>query len=226
LKRQVVLGSFGVVVLLVLTSFVNVVGVQSASSSAGTKSPLFEYKTKNAVHKTFSECQYRFIGRKSTVAIPLSPLENKEQFVLRFLQSIVQMDDATFNKLIAYCITHFNENKNVKSENIAKIITGLQGIRNNPESFFNQITNGSYDIDKDHGFNQQYTINGDWIPGCWLAVIFYMLFIYPILLAVTFVLIKFLSANSDCFYSISTMCDTCPCYRVLGNKYLDDLNIG
>lgn len=136
------------------------------------------------------------------------------------------MDDATFNKLIAYCITHFNENNQVKPGNVAKIITGLQSIRNDPNFFVDQITNDSYDFNKNHKLNQQYTINGEWIPGCWLAAIFYMLFIYPVLLAVTYVLIKFISSNSDCFYSISTMCDTCPCYRVPGNKYIDDLEIG
>ncbi len=226
MKIHVVLGSIGAVVLLVLASFITVVGVQSSASPADAKSPLFEYKTKNAIQETFTECQYRFINRKNTLTIPLSTLENKEQFVLRFLQSIVQMDDATFNTLIAYCITHFNENKQVKPENVAKIITGLQSIRNDPKSFLDQLTNDSYDFDKNRRLNQQYTINGDWIPGCWLAAIFYMLFIYPVILAVTYILIKFISSNSDCFYSISTMCDTCPCYRVPGNKYIDDLEIG
>jgi len=224
MKMKILLGNIGAVAILILVSFTNAVGVQSTSSDSVKNSPLFEYKTKKAINETFTTCHYQYISMNNELNIPLSAPDQRLQFILRFIQSIVQMDETTFNTLIAYCINHFNQNNKIKHTNLAEIITGLKNIRKNPDYIIHQIANISSTIGNNYEIrSQQYTINGDWIPGCLLAVIFYMLFIYPILLAVTTLFI-IISARNDCFYSIGTGCNACPCYRIQVNKYLYELD--
>jgi hypothetical protein len=223
MNPKILLGSIGAVVILILVSFTNVVGIQSTTSDSVKNSPLFEYRTKKAIHETFTTCHYQYISMNNLLNIPLSTPDQRVQFVMRFVQIIVQMDETSFNTLIAYCVNHFNQNNKVKHTNIAEIITGLKTIRKNPEYIVHQIVTNSRAINNNYDVSQQYTINGDWIPGCLLAAIFYMLFIYPVLLAVTSIFI-IISARNDCFYSIGTGCNACPCYRVQVNRYLYELD--
>jgi hypothetical protein len=148
-------------------------------------------------------------------------LDKREQLIITFIQSIVQMDEMTFNSLLTYCINRLvNENK-IKNTNIAEMISGLKNIRKNPKYIINQIANKSNAIGSDREIKpQQYTIDSDWTPGCLLSIIFYMLFIYPIL-----VVFIYISAWKDCFHSFGTNCEACPCYKLQVNRYLYDLDM-
>jgi hypothetical protein len=217
---KILVGSVGTVAILILVSFTSVVSVQSITPGRVNDSPLFEYRTTRAIKKTPDTMQCRYIGMGRTFFAPFSTPDNREQIVMKFIDCIVRMDDHTFDVLIMYCINHLTKDGKGKTINIAAMVSGLRNLRSNPESLIDQITNkmntgaAKYEIRP-----QQYTLYGDWIPGCLLAAIFYMLFIYPII--VTFILI---SAWKDCFYSFGTGCDMCPCYRVQINKYFSGLD--
>jgi hypothetical protein len=221
MNTKILVGSIGAVVILILVSFTTVVGVQSTPSGSMNISPLFEYRTKNAIKKTQDVFHSRYIGMGDGINIPLSGKDERVKLVLTFIENIIQMDENTFSTLLVYCINHLTKDSTFKNTNIAEIISGLRNLRKNPESILSQITNTSSGSNNNYEIRpQQYTVTGSWIPGCLLAAIFYMLFIYPII--VTFFLI---TAWRNCLQSIGTNCNNCPCYRVQVNKYLYDLDI-
>ena len=220
MKIKLLLGSIGAVIILILVSWTNVVGVQSQSSESVKNSPLFDYRTKKATKVTPDSYRCRYIGMENTFNIPLLAPDQKEQIVLTFIQNIVRMDESTFNKLITYCINRLVKDDKIKNSNIAEMLSDLQKIRKNPEYIFDQITNKSSAIERNDEIRpQQYTIDSDWKPGCLLSIIFYMIFIYPIL-----VIFVYISALQDCFHSVGTNCEDCPCYRLQMNRYLYDLD--
>lgn len=224
MKIKLLLGSIGTVVILILVSFTNVVGLQSQSSESVINSPLFEYRTKKAINDTISIYHYQYITMNNILTIPLSAPDQRVQFVLRFVQSIVQMDDTTFNELLTYSITYLNKDNKIRQTNIAEIITGLKNIRRNPEYIIHQIANQTCAIDNNCNTNQQYTIDAEWIPGCLLAVIIELLIYVFVIYPIAFIFL-FITAMKDCFHSINTEVNCCPCYRVHLNKYLYKLDV-
>jgi len=221
MKIKVLLGCLGAVTLLILVSFTNVIGVQPTNAKSANDSPLFAYRTTKAIEKTSDAFQYNYIGKGKVFHIPISTLANKEKLILKIIGNILAMDDSAFNTLLAYCSNRLTRDPTMSKSNIANIVLGLQNLRKNPEHILDQIINKSSGASKKYDIrSQQYTMFGDWIPGCLLAAIFYMIFIFPIL-----VLLVFFSAWQDCFQSIGTNCDDCPCYRVQINRYLYDLDV-
>lgn len=223
MKTKILLGSIGASVILILVSFTNVVGIQSIPIDSVNISPLFEYRTKKAINETHTPYHYQYIGMKNRWNISLAAPDQKRRLVLTFIESIIQMDETTFNTLIAYCINNLNKNNKMDHANIAEIITGLKNIRKNPEYIINQIANKSYAMNNNYDI-QQYTIDASWIPGCLLVfiidVIFFIFVVYPI--AIIFL---FITAMKGCLNSIGTEVNCCPCYRVQLNRYLYDLDL-
>ncbi len=219
MKTKILLGSIGAVVILVLASFTTVIGFQSSSSRQPENSPLFDYRTKKAIKATPETVLSNYVGRGSKFAVPLTPVNQKERIVIKFVESIIHMDDSSFDALVSDCVNHLVGDKKVKTSNIAEVISGLRSIRENPASFINQIADASKRDETNYEVRpQQYTMTGDWVPGCLLAMILYMVFVYPILVALVLI-----SAYLDCLYSASTGCENCPCYRVPVSRLFSDL---
>ena len=51
MKTKIILGSIGAVVILILVSFTNVVGIQSTTSRTVNQSPLFNIRTQKAINQ-------------------------------------------------------------------------------------------------------------------------------------------------------------------------------
>ncbi len=209
MKKKILLGSIFSVVILILVSYTSVIGYQSNPNTNIKESPLFNIRTSRAIEEEDGEFSCGYIGKSKEIKIPLSKLDQRMKIIFKFIDSISKMDENTFNKFIDYGINYITNDKKIKNKHIAEILFSFRCIRNNPEDIKMDIINENDEPDsKIEIKQQQYTIDEEWIPGCILALIFYMLVIYPVLL----VFIA-LSALRDCFHSIGTESGCCPCFR-------------
>jgi hypothetical protein len=210
MNKKILIGSIIAVAILVLVSFTGVVGYQTTKSSTIAKaSPLFNIRTQRAINRESRDFTCDYVGKSKEIIIPLSQPDKRIKIIFKFIESISKMDENTFNKFIDYGIDYITNDNKIKNKYIAEILFSFRYIRSNPEDMKMYIINENGELDsKIELKQQQYTIDEEWMPGCLLALIVYMLFIYPIL--IVFIA---LSALRDCFHSIGTESGCCPCFR-------------
>jgi len=158
MKTKILLGSIGAVVILILVSFANVVGVQSTTSGSISNSPLFRVRTQKAINeesKTILTSDY--LG-KGLNAIQFPLRDNRTALIQRFVDGIRTMDEPTFNRFVDFAVNQINHKNNLKVVNIEEFIKELRQIR---ESTQNIVVNKDSDV----GIH---TIFPDWDPvPCW-----------------------------------------------------------
>jgi hypothetical protein len=157
MNTKILLGSIGAVIILILVSFTNVIGVQSTSDSVN-ESPLFRIRTIRATSENSKDALTSNYLGKGNYALPFPLRDNRTALIQRFVDGIRTMDELTFNRFVDFAVNQINHKNNLKVVNIEEFIKELRQIR---ESTQNIVVNKDSDV----GI---WPIFPDWDPvQCW-----------------------------------------------------------
>jgi len=134
MKTKLLLGSIGAVVILILVSFTNVVGVQSTSSGSVNESPLFRIRTTRANSENSKDALTSNYLGKGLNALPFPLRDNRTALIQRFVDGIRTMDDDTFNRFVDYAVNQINHKNNLKVVNIKEFIKELRQMRESTQN--------------------------------------------------------------------------------------------
>ncbi|UCF12212.1 MAG: hypothetical protein JSW06_09245 [Thermoplasmatales archaeon] len=142
MKKKILIGSIGAVIILVLVSFTGVVGYQTTKSSTIAKaSPLFKVRTNRAIGEESKELTCDYFGKGST--LPFPERNKKVIIVQRVIDRIRLMDDKTFERFISNIINHAQMNNrlnNIKPDIIREALYMFRN-SNKPLPIFNDGLN-------------------------------------------------------------------------------------
>ena len=97
MKKKILIGSIIAVAILVLVSFTNVVGYNTASSSI-KDSPLFSIRTKRAINEESNGIAWDYVGKDKDITIPFPTFNSRNTLLQKVIDTISRMDDETFNR--------------------------------------------------------------------------------------------------------------------------------
>jgi len=117
MNNKTIIGSIIAVAILILVSFTSVVGYNSVESNK-ILSPLFNVRSDRAVNKEGKDitCDYVGKGEESVLSIPKR--DNRTALLQRFIDIIIGMDDATFNRFLKFA---FNQIQNNNQQEVIEI---------------------------------------------------------------------------------------------------------
>ena len=145
MKTKVLLGSVGVVTILILVSFTNVVSVQSTTTSSVTESPLFSIRT----HKATDTENNRIITSdylgKGTHTIQFPLRDTRTEQIQTIIEIINKMDDSTFSRFQSIVLSHFCEEKNTMNIDATQLVDILKQLKTNSK----ELTNIHYQNEND-----------------------------------------------------------------------------
>jgi len=158
MKTKLLLGSIGAVIILILVSFTNVVGVQSTTSGSVSNSPLFRIRTQKAINeKSNTILTSNYLG-KGLNALPFPLRDNRTALIQKVIERIAKMDEKAMFAFIAMNITRMNIGNQRKDISILEISTALNQLKSNRDI----LTNYNDDI-KNNNAPKPFTFAG---PGC------------------------------------------------------------
>jgi hypothetical protein len=106
-KKKIIIVSIGAVVILILVSFTNVVGIQSATSESVNDSPLFSIRTNTATNNEKNRViTFDYLG-KGLNAIPFPLRDNRTALLQKVIGIIQKMDDKKFNRFQSLILSRF-----------------------------------------------------------------------------------------------------------------------
>ena len=213
MNKKILIGNIIAVVILVLVSFTGVVGYQTTKSSTIARaSPLFSVRSKRAIDRDSRDLACDYVGKGEVNKILLPSPDGRITLIRKFIDKIAMMDDKTFIWFLSSILNRINLNDRIRDENFIEFMLSLQYLKNNPEDMKEYLFNINSEPDDRYIFERQdYTLSGEWIPRCLIEFIFFILL--DIIGIIIFPFAVLISAMRDCFYSIDTMCEECPCFR-------------
>jgi|WetSurMetagenome_2_1015567.scaffolds.fasta_scaffold341656_1 hypothetical protein len=131
MNTKILIGSIGVVAILILVSFTNVVGIQSTTSDSISNSPLFNIRTQKAINqgsKTVLTSNY--LG-KGLNAIQFPLRDNRTALIEKIIEIIEKMDDKEFNRFQSLILSRFYEEKKNLNIDASQLITILKQFKSN-----------------------------------------------------------------------------------------------
>jgi len=168
MKIKLLLGSIGAVVILILVSFTNVVGIQSTTSGAVNQSPLFSISTNKANNENNRGITSNYLG-KGLNAIQFPLRDNRTELIQKVIEIIEKTDEKAMFAFIAINIARMNIGNQRKDISILEISTALNQLKSNRDILTNYIN----DI-KNNNAPKPFTFAGQgcqWRPGGWLIEI-------------------------------------------------------
>jgi hypothetical protein len=169
MKIKVLLGSVGAVVILILVSFTNVVGVQSTTSGTASDSPLFSIRTNKATNNENNRVfTSEYLG-KGLNALPFPLRDNRTALIQKVIEIIEKMDEKAMFAFITMNIARMNIGNQRKDNSNLEISTALNQLKSNRDILTNYIN----DI-KNNNAPKPFTLAGpgcQWRPGGWLIEI-------------------------------------------------------
>ena len=132
MKIKVLLGSVGAVVILILVSFTNVVGVQSTTSGTASDSPLFSIRTQKATNKESSVLASEYLG-KGIHALPFPMRDNRTELIQKVIERIRTMDERAFKRFVNDFVSHLNNNDKFNNIDKKQVVINLYRLRENIE---------------------------------------------------------------------------------------------
>jgi hypothetical protein len=156
------------VVLLVLSSFTNVIGVQSTTSSSLKESPLFCIRTKRAINEESKDLFVsKYLGKTNTMNL-LFPTQNKRMELLyTAINRIQAMDESSFERFIRSAVARLSKQEKLYEITPQQLITGFHQLKDNPPASVDYNI-GSNNIN----ITWSATPTLCWFPGCVLYLFF------------------------------------------------------
>jgi len=181
-KKPLIGVSILAVVLLVMGSLSNVVGYQSVKSTTVNDSPLFQTRTQRATNKQQNCITSQFLGMKKGNLLRFPMRDNRIESLIKAIEYIGKMDDKTFDLLTKSCIQKVRQDNTFSGTN-NEIIQMLQLLRKQSKTIIFSFTNKNNQVGLPTYYG--YTLCS-WVPGCWIEIIFNLLFILPIIAILNF----------------------------------------
>lgn len=123
MKTKLLLGSISAVVILILVSFTNVVGIQSSTSDSGNDSPLFTIRTQKRINQTSKTVLISDYLGKGLHAIQFPQRDNRTALFLKAIEIIEKMEYKEFNRFQNLILSHVSKDKNIKNIDIITLLT-------------------------------------------------------------------------------------------------------
>lgn len=180
-KKKIIIGSLGMVTILILISFTNVVGLQSIKSTSVDDTPLFSIRTQKAINQSSkTNLISDYLGKGfNELSFPIR--DNRTALLQKVIEIIQRLDDKEFNKFQSLILSQVYKNKNIKNTNNVNLLNIPKQIVFQKNSDFNQY-------DKYVNFTHPPTsylcptyfplncfTSGQWFPGCHISIILVML---------------------------------------------------
>jgi len=206
MKTKLLLGSIGAVIILILVSFTNVVGVQSTTSGSVNESPLFRIRTTRANSENSKDALTSNYLGKGLNAIQFPLRDTRQELIQKSLEIIITMDDDTFNGFIVKVIQRMINEGKLKDVNTQSVLITLHQLKDNPDAIKSYI-----DIIKDDRKPENLTWeNGATcmpIAGCWFG---YILWNVIVTLAVIIIIIYGFINDLFSINPLTHTYDVCP----------------
>jgi hypothetical protein len=156
--------SFGVVILLVLTSLTNVVGYQSVKLSAVNESPLFSMRIQKATQQEQNIVVSNYLGKGIGNLLQFPSRDNRTVLLNRVIVSIRKMDDETFRRFTELCIQKIIQDNTLSDIDPYEIKEALLVLRTQPDKInLHQLLGNNFNT-KSPTIWERSVCN--WIPGC------------------------------------------------------------
>jgi hypothetical protein len=143
MEIKIFLGSLGVVAILILVSFTNVVGVQSTTFSSLKESPLFNVRLKRAINEGSKDILTSdYLGKGAEIIISIPPQDNQIYLFQEIIDKIREMNDREFSAFKQIIIRYLIKEKLIQYKNGSRVVY-----------LFNQI---EYNTDEINVVHQKY----------------------------------------------------------------------
>jgi hypothetical protein len=181
------------VVILIITSFSNVVGYQSVKSTAVNDSPLFQTRTQRATNQEQNVLTSQYLGMGKENLLQFPKRENIIDSLNEAIGYISQMDEQKFARFTQLCIERIHHEPafdNIDEEDITQL---LQLLRDGPTRFNRYAQNHTYNMYSVDICRLTYDCfpSLHWFPGCLLMGIkamivyfilnFFIICLFPIM---------------------------------------------
>ena len=169
-KKMLITGSILSVVILILVSFASVVGDNRVKSSA-MDSPLFSTRINNAIDRkqSIQTCNYLGKGRATDILFPTR--DSNSIMTWKIINRISTMSEEEFNRFIRV-VTHYVDK--LHEIDAQELIGALHQLNDNSAEIQNYIISDKDDLCPD---DTEFTVDGQWAPGCILGMIVEFLFL-------------------------------------------------
>jgi hypothetical protein len=167
-KKLLICRSAIAVVILVFAGLSPVVGFDSVRSSM-KDSPLFHVRTSKATQKGSSKVNCEYIGKDVAFLFPKRNSNIKQLQLI--IEKIRNMDDDTFGRFIESVVYQYRQQQTDMDVSLGTILAELNEIRTNPDIMKRlQLDSGG-----------DYTVDGEWFPGCYILTIIDLMLLIMIL---------------------------------------------
>jgi hypothetical protein len=129
-RKWLVIGiSCTAVILLLLTSLMNVVGYQSLISTTVHESPLFTTRTQKATKQQQNIINARYLGMEKGKLIQIPPAENKTEILKTISEVIKKMDETTYHRFLVRLNQYLKANTISNEKQLYEILDEVTNIR-------------------------------------------------------------------------------------------------
>ena len=161
MNKKIPIGSIIAVVILVLVSFIGVVGYQTTTSTIAKASPLFSVRSTRAIDKKSKDIACDYVGKGKPTLVTIPKRSDKLEIVQKVLDIISKTDDKIFNVYLNMLINQIQKNDKYDDVNINEMINAIHQLRNNPDrTCLNVYKNGNYT------WRYEWHMTYCWLPGC------------------------------------------------------------
>ena len=132
MKNNILIGSIIASMLLILVSFSPVLGYNNINSNLIKESPLFRIRINREVEKESKDLNCDFLGKGIETKIHLPTRTFKSELFEKFIKSIKNMNDKSFDRFIDLIIEHVYNKGNIQGYKMEEIILSLYKLKLNP----------------------------------------------------------------------------------------------
>lgn len=176
-KKKIIIGSLGMVTILILISFTNVIGLQSIKSTSVDDTPLFSIRTQKAINQSDkTNLISDYLGKGfNELSFPI--LDNRTALFQKIIEIIQRLDDKEFNKFQSLILSQIYKNKNIENTNNVNLLNILkQSVFQKDSDFkqYNKYFNFTHPPTQ-YLCPTYFPLNcftmGKWFPGCLVSFI-------------------------------------------------------
>lgn len=161
MNTKILVGSIGAVVILILVSFTNVVGVQSTTSSSKKESPLFNVRLKRAINEGSKDILTSdYLGKGAEIIISFPPRDNQIYLFQEIIDKIREMNDREFSAFKQIIIRYLIKEKLIQYKNGSRVVYLFNQIEYNTDEINQYIAKRT----KDPPTRIEYCWT---VPGAW-----------------------------------------------------------
>jgi hypothetical protein len=189
MKKKILIGSFGAVLLLILTSYTSVIGFQTTTQNSSLQSsPLFAVQTLRSANKKTTMLQTSYLHKGQHENLFLATQNVNQDSISKAVQFFTT-HPSVFNELLIKLqkTPYYNTIMKTLEINTPTIIPYLRSMQNNPSLFIEQLRNLQPLIPADDTV-QPLGLSTSNPLGCFIVAVFALL---PVTIVITLIALLF-----------------------------------